>query len=98
MEDASCRMEGLEVAGCSLDPLAFYCIFDGHGGRAAADFVSQNLVRNITDDPVFAKDPERAMVRARAPDPPPALILFPLRISSTLIPATSNPPLDPADD
>ena len=76
MEDASCRMEGLEVAGCSNDPLAFYCIFDGHGGRTAADFVSQNLVRNITDDPVFAKDPERAMVRARAPTPP-ALILFP---------------------
>ena len=97
MEDASCRMEGLEVAGCSIDPLAFYCIFDGHGGRTAADFVSQNLVRNITDDPVFAKDPERAMVRARAPDPAPSHF-FPLLISSTLVPTTSNPPLDPAAD
>ena len=77
MEDASCRIEGLEVAGCSPDPLAFYCIFDGHGGRAAADFVSQNLVRNITDDRVFAKDPERAMVRARAPPRPHLLPYFP---------------------
>ena len=56
--------------------MAFYCIFDGHGG-GRRDFVSQNLVRNITDDRVFAKDPERAMVRARAPPRPHLLPYFP---------------------
>ena len=97
MEDASCMMEGLEVAGCSLDPVAFYCIFDGHGGRTAADFVSQNLVRNITDDPVFAKDPERAMVRARPP-PPPLLSFCPSAFEQPSSRRRRIAPLDPADD
>ena len=28
-------------------PQAFYGVFDGHGGRAAVDFVSERLARNV---------------------------------------------------
>jgi serine/threonine protein phosphatase PrpC len=63
MEDASVCLEGVEVEGCAYNPVAFYGIFDGHGGTAAAEFVSTNLVPNITSDPSFLKDPTAAMVR-----------------------------------
>lgn len=68
MEDASSCREGVVAEGCD-DPLAFYCLFDGHGGRGCADFLNERLVANITSDPSFAKDPAQAMVRARPPEP-----------------------------
>lgn len=30
-----------------LFPQAFFAVIDGHGGRAAADYVSENLGKNI---------------------------------------------------
>jgi len=69
MEDASVCLEGLAVAGCAR-PVAFYGIFDGHGGTTAAEFVSTHLVPNIISDPAFAKDPAGAMVRPTRLPPP----------------------------
>ena len=63
MEDASVCVEGLRIEGCAHNPVAFYGIFDGHGGTAAAEFVSKHLVPNITSDPSFVDDPTKAMVR-----------------------------------
>ena len=73
MEDASSCREGVVAEGCD-DPLAFYCLFDGHGGRGCADFLNERLVANITSDPSFAKDPAQAMVRARPPNPTSGII------------------------
>ena len=69
MEDASSCREGVVAEGCD-DPLAFYCLFDGHGGRGCADFLNERLVANITSDPSFAKDPAQAMVSAAPRTPP----------------------------
>lgn len=73
MEDASSCREGVVAEGCD-DPLAFYCLFDGHGGRGCAEFLNERLVANITSDPSFAKDPAQAMVRARPPNPTSGII------------------------
>ena len=63
MEDASICMEGVEVEGYPHGPVAFYGIFDGHGGCTAAEFVKGHLVSHITSDPSFIKDPTTALVR-----------------------------------
>lgn len=34
-------------------PRAFYGVFDGHGGKAAADFASEHLLQHIVEDPAF---------------------------------------------
>lgn len=70
MEDAIARVEDVDVSGRGDDggPLAFYVICDGHGGSAAAEYVSKYLVKNITADERFRKDPSVAMVRALTAD------------------------------
>jgi hypothetical protein len=65
MEDASVCLDRLDVAEYIHSPLAFFGIFDGHGGTAAAQYVSAHLVATITADPAFAADPGAAMVRTR---------------------------------
>lgn len=77
MEDASVCLEGLEVEGCMHNPIAFYGMFDGHGGTAAAEYVSKHLVLNIISDPSFIKDPTVAMVRANKPRLPSSLPSLP---------------------
>ncbi|OVA06528.1 Protein phosphatase 2C (PP2C)-like domain [Macleaya cordata] len=45
-------------------PNAFYGVFDGHGGKHAADFACNNLPRFILEDEDFPKEIERAMASA----------------------------------
>ncbi|KAI3875045.1 hypothetical protein MKW98_019618 [Papaver atlanticum] len=45
-------------------PGAFYGVFDGHGGKHAADFARNNLPRLILEDEDFPKEIERAVVSA----------------------------------
>ena len=46
MEDASSCREGVVAEGCD-DPLAFYCLFDGHGGKECVHFVEENLAEHL---------------------------------------------------
>ncbi|CAJ1973752.1 unnamed protein product [Sphenostylis stenocarpa] len=45
-------------------PSAFYGVFDGHGGKHAADFACQHLPKFILDDEDFPGDIERIVVSA----------------------------------
>ncbi|CAL9211098.1 probable protein phosphatase 2C 57 [Musa acuminata AAA Group] len=45
-------------------PSAFYGVFDGHGGRHAADFACNNLPRFLLEDEDFPKEIERAVASA----------------------------------
>ena len=40
---------------------AFFGLFDGHGGRAVADYLAQNLYQNILQDGNFKADPVAAI-------------------------------------
>ena len=44
--------------------VAFYGVFDGHGGRAAAEFLRENLMKNVIENENFMSDPERALKEA----------------------------------
>jgi len=43
---------------------AFFAVYDGHGGLQAADFVNNNLHKNIIRSTHFPKDPEAAIFAA----------------------------------
>lgn len=45
-------------------PNAFYGVFDGHGGKHAADFVSDHLPRFILEDADFPREIERVVASA----------------------------------
>ncbi|KAK9273628.1 hypothetical protein L1049_018438 [Liquidambar formosana] len=45
-------------------PNAFYGVFDGHGGKHAADFACNNLPRFIVEDEDFPREIERAVASA----------------------------------
>lgn len=45
-------------------PSAFYGVFDGHGGKHAADFVCSNLPRFIVEDKGFPREIEKAVSSA----------------------------------
>ncbi|XVE71626.1 hypothetical protein DITRI_Ditri10aG0166200 [Diplodiscus trichospermus] len=45
-------------------PNAFYGVFDGHGGKHAADFACYHLPRFIVEDEDFPRDIERAVASA----------------------------------
>lgn len=45
-------------------PNAFYGVFDGHGGKHAADFVSDHLPRFILEDEDFPREIERVVASA----------------------------------
>ena len=63
MEDAVVLDDDVSVEGAS-DVVAFYGVFDGHGGRAAADFLRENLMKNVIENENFMSDPERALKEA----------------------------------
>jgi protein phosphatase 2C family protein 2/3 len=63
MEDATVLDDNVPVAGTS-EPVAFYGVFDGHGGRAAALFLRDNLMKNVVGNENFVNDPERALKEA----------------------------------
>ena len=63
MEDATVLDDNVPVAGTS-EPVAFYGVFDGHGGRAAALFLRDNLMKNVVGNENFVSDPERALKEA----------------------------------
>ncbi|KAK1311945.1 putative protein phosphatase 2C 22 [Acorus calamus] len=45
-------------------PNAFYGVFDGHGGKHAADFACNNLPKFIAEDEDFPREVERAVASA----------------------------------
>ncbi|KAJ0029986.1 hypothetical protein Pint_12722 [Pistacia integerrima] len=45
-------------------PSAFYGMFDGHGGKHAADFACNNLPRFIVEDEAFPKEIEKVVTSA----------------------------------
>lgn len=45
-------------------PSAFYGVFDGHGGKHAADFACSNLLRFIMEDDDFPRDIEKVVASA----------------------------------
>ena len=55
--------DDVSVEGAS-DVVAFYGVFDGHGGRAAAEFLRENLMKNVIENENFMSDPERALKEA----------------------------------
>ena len=58
------RRQTLAVEGARLQLVAFYGVFDGHGGRAAAEFLRENLMKNVIENENFMSDPERALKEA----------------------------------
>lgn len=58
MLDDNVAVEGAE------EIVAFYGVFDGHGGRGAAEFLRNNLMRNVVQNANFIIDPELALKEA----------------------------------
>lgn len=46
------------------DPVSFYGVFDGHGGKGASHFVRDNLPRIIVDDANFPLELEKVVTRS----------------------------------
>lgn len=63
MEDATVLDDNVPVEG-ARDVVAFYGVFDGHGGRAAAEFLRDNLMKNVVENENFMRDPELALKEA----------------------------------
>jgi hypothetical protein len=65
MEDAHVRIDDLEThlgpEGDREAAGAFYGVFDGHGGKDAASYVKENVLRYILDDVAFPTAVEDAM-------------------------------------
>lgn len=65
MEDAHvCIADLAKIYGQSSfgqNPVSFYGVFDGHGGKAAAHFVRDNLPRLIVENPDFPLELEKAV-------------------------------------
>ncbi|KAL6985336.1 protein-serine,threonine phosphatase [Sarracenia purpurea var. burkii] len=57
-------MRDYGVQNFSEEPNAFYGVFDGHGGKHAADFACYHLPRFIVEDVDFPKEIERAVASA----------------------------------
>lgn len=68
MEDAYVcadnMMNDYGLNNSSERPSAFYGVFDGHGGKHAADFACYNLPRYIVEDDDFPQDVERVLSSA----------------------------------
>ena len=56
--DDNVRVKGAE------DVVAFYGVFDGHGGRAMAEFLRDNLMKNVVENDHFISNPELALKEA----------------------------------
>jgi protein phosphatase 2C family protein 2/3 len=57
MEDAHTAILSLPDA----PDIAFVAVYDGHGGRAAAEYCAEKLHRNVCKDPAFRTDLKRAI-------------------------------------
>ncbi|KAJ0973125.1 hypothetical protein J5N97_021084 [Dioscorea zingiberensis] len=44
--------------------VAFFGVFDGHGGSRVAEYLKSNLFNNVSNHPDFVKDPKSAIVEA----------------------------------
>ncbi|KAL5200331.1 hypothetical protein ABZP36_021534 [Zizania latifolia] len=68
MEDVyTCRdnfMQDFALESFEDGPSAFYGVFDGHGGKHAADFVCSNLPRFIIEDEGFPREIEKVVSSA----------------------------------
>ena len=63
MEDAVVLDDNVRVKGAE-DVVAFYGVFDGHGGRAMAEFLRDNLMKNVVENDHFISNPELALKEA----------------------------------
>jgi protein phosphatase 2C family protein 2/3 len=63
MEDTTVLDDNVAVEGAE-EIVAFYGVFDGHGGRGAAEFLRNNLMRNVVQNANFIIDPELALKEA----------------------------------
>ncbi|GFZ08404.1 DNA-binding protein phosphatase 1 [Actinidia rufa] len=57
-------MHDYGIKNFSEEPNAFYGVFDGHGGKHAADFACSHLPRFIVEDEDFPMEIERAITSA----------------------------------
>lgn len=68
MEDTHvCIVDLAKKFGCSIvgdEAVSFYGVFDGHGGKAAAQFVCDHLPRVIVEDADFPLNLEKAVARS----------------------------------
>lgn len=69
MEDAHLTLDDIsELLGlrhlAPPGPAAFFGVFDGHGGRDAADYAEKHLLGNLLEDGGFPGDVHGALVRS----------------------------------
>ncbi|XP_021277624.1 probable protein phosphatase 2C 27 isoform X1 [Herrania umbratica] len=68
MEDTHiCIADLAKNFGCNLmseEPVSFYGVFDGHGGKGASHFVRDHLPRVIVEDAGFPLELEKAVTRS----------------------------------
>lgn len=68
MEDTHvCIVDLAKKFGCGIvgdEAVSFYGVFDGHGGKAAAQFVCDHLPRVIVEDADFPLNLEKAVARS----------------------------------
>ncbi|KAK2661074.1 hypothetical protein Ddye_007607 [Dipteronia dyeriana] len=57
-------MDDYGIENFTAEPSAFYGVFDGHGGKHAADFACQHLPRFIFEDKEFPSEIERVVASA----------------------------------
>ncbi|KAI9192891.1 hypothetical protein LWI28_029012 [Acer negundo] len=57
-------MDDYGIENLTAEPSAFYGVFDGHGGKHAADFACQHLPRFIFEDKEFPNEIERVVASA----------------------------------
>ncbi|CAL4903801.1 unnamed protein product [Urochloa decumbens] len=72
MEDGySVINENINIGGEGSHQLAFYGVYDGHGGRAAVDFVADKLGKNVIAALAAAASTASRKQSALSPPPPP---------------------------
>eukprot|EP01103_Thecamoeba_quadrilineata_P005364 TRINITY_DN1517_c0_g1_i2.p1 TRINITY_DN1517_c0_g1~~TRINITY_DN1517_c0_g1_i2.p1 ORF type:complete len:165 (+),score=29.03 TRINITY_DN1517_c0_g1_i2:256-750(+) len=64
MEDAHVTEPDLTTEHTPPIHFSFFAVYDGHGGRRAADYAATNLHKYLCQDPFFGYDPKDALRRA----------------------------------